>query len=422
MRLLRDGDGRRRVTMRPHRGRKRNQIMSTGTSQLSIPNITQSIFKDATAMVRPWVKLGLDGFPGSGKSHTAILIAIGIYKAWKHEGPVYIFDNEKAAKFLQPMMAKEKIQTRVVEGDQLDVLKAAIAEVESAGGLLLIDSLTKVYDRTVRDYLGTSKTVRKTLEIQDRPIVNEAWRTNFEDVFINAECHIIFTGRATIEWGNNEETDDHTGKKKRGFFQKGVKMMGQKDTMYAPDFAIYMERQERLLESGKKKTWREATIIKDRSNLLDGQTFNNPTYKNLSKMFEFLLSRPAGEPHVVEGNPRDVFGDGDDSGAFFRERTILTEEILGEFLRLYPGQTAVEKKCRAELMQRFFGTRSWTKISEATPLGQLRMGLDGLRVYAEQETAVAAAAKEHTGFAESLEALNGKPAAEPGELAVPAIV
>jgi len=386
--------------------------MSTGTSQ--IPKITDSIFKDVSdSMIRPWLKCALDGFPGSGKSHTAILIAIGIYKAWKHQGPIYVFDNEKAAKFLVPMMAKEGIKTRVVEGDQLDVLQAAIKEVERDGGLLLIDSLTKVYDRTVKDYLATSRTVRKQLEIQDRPIINEAWRTNFEDVFINANCHIIFTGRATVEWGNGSEVDEHSGKTKRTFFAKGVKMMGQKDTMYAPDFAIYMERQERLLESGKKKTWREATILKDRANLLDGKTFNNPTYKDFSKMFEFLLTKPPGLAWAVEGNPTDIFGENsDDTSAFFKRRDIALEELDGVLSEALPGQTAKEKKARSACLQAIFDTYSKTKIQGMRP-DVIEEALPRVRQWLQE----LADSENRTGFKESIELLK----ADTGELLVPKV-
>jgi len=398
--------------------------MSTGTSQIAQSEIP-SVFKLLT-MVRPWVKCAIDGFPGSGKSRTAFEIAIGIYQKWKHDGPVFIFDNEKSAKFLVPGFKKQGIVTEVVESDQLDVFKMAVAEVERRGGLLLVDGATKIHSRTVKDYLNGLATPRKHIEMQDRPILSDVWREHFEDVLINAECHIVFTGRATNDWDGGVEFDADTKKNKRTFWKKGVKMMGDKDTLYAPDYAIYMERIEEFVPATPKKkasktVWREATVLKDRSDKCDGLTFKDPSYKNFAPMFEFLLATPSGEPNVIEGNPKTIFGEGGDGGLFFRERAILSEEIQGEFQRAYPGQTAVEKRCRAELMQRFFGTRSWTKISEATPLQLLKTGLEGLRFFVEQELTEKEEAKQRTGFAESLEALNNGKAA-PGELEVALVV
>lgn len=340
-----------------------------------------SIFKPADSMVRPRVKLSLDGFPGSGKSHTATECAIGIFKAWKVKGPMFIVDNEKASKFLIPMLASHKIKAEVVETDSIDVVLKAIREVESKDGLLLIDSVTNVHSRLVRDHLGSLKNPRKTLEIQDRPLINEAWTTQFEQPFVNANCHIIFTGRAATDWGNGEEIDERTGKVKRTFFAKGVKMAGAKDTLYAPDFAIYMERQE-VLEGKDKKVWREATIIKDRSRILDGKTFRNPTYADLGSMFEFLLSMPEGVPNVVEGDPRNVFGEDENRQAFFKRRDVALETLEGMLTSALPGQTAKEKKARVDCVYSAYGTASKTKIEGMTP-EQIEEGLPRVRAWLE---------------------------------------
>jgi hypothetical protein len=345
-----------------------------------------SLFKPADSIVRPWVKCALDGFPGSGKSTTAALITAGVHKAFGVNGPIYILDNERSSKFLLALFAKEGVKAEVVESDSLDVMAEAIREVESVGGILLIDSLTNISERLVRDYLSTLPTPRKKMEMQDHPIVNAAWRTSFEFPFVLANCHIVFTGRATNEWANEEQTDELSGEKKRGFYLKGQKMMGQKDTLYAPDFVLYMERQERLGVSGKKKVWREATVIKDRSRVLDGRTLRNPTWKSLAPMFKFLQSMPAGQPNTIEGEPLDLFGPDANRYAYYKRRDVAIEELDGILSNALPGQTAKEKKARSECLMAVFGTYSKTKIEGMQPerledaLPQVR---DWLRAFAQ---------------------------------------
>ena len=328
-----------------------------------------SIFKEVDSGL--WVKCGIDGFQGGGKSHTMVEIAIGIYQKSGLTGPVYLCDTEKQAKFTRPHLAKHGIRLTVVESQDLDVLQRAIAEVARAGGVLLIDSATKISRKLEADYKKNNN--RTSIEIQDRPILNAAWEQGFEDPFVEAECHVLFTGRAAIDWGNEEIEDKKTGKIKRGFYAKGVKMAGHKETLFAPDYVIYMERQERLLTEGRKgkasekEVWREATILKDRSTLLDGKTLRNPTFKDFEPMFDFLRGLKQGQGNQVAGDPRNIFGDDDGLRAFFKRRDIALEQLDGMLGRALPGQKAEEKQARLDCLKAVFGTYSKTAIEGLRP-------------------------------------------------------
>jgi hypothetical protein len=77
----------------------------------------------------------------------------------------------------------------------------------------------------------------------------------------------------------------------------------------------------------------------------------------------------------------DTGVDEEGSDAWARERktrTILSEEIQGELVAAYPGQTAAEKKAKADLLATLFGTRSWTAV-ENMDSERLRAGLAALR-------------------------------------------
>lgn len=331
-----------------------------------------SIFTKLNGMISPWIKIGIDGLQGSGKSLTAAYMALGIYRAFKVKGPVLIYDNEKSAQFLYQMFRKESIEIEVVESASLDVLQQAIKEAERLKTILLIDTLTKVHSKLVLDYLAPFR--RKAMEIQDRPIINSVWETGFADIYRPANAHIIFTGRAATDWANEDITDEATGRTKRSFYAKGMKMRGHAETLYEPDYTIYMERCERLIglkakrgATNEKEVWREATILKDRSQLLDGQTFRNPTYQMLAPMFEYLLSDEPIAPNVVEGNPTNIFGDDENTRAFFKRRDVALEELDGLLTRALPGQKAEEKQARTQCLVDTYGTASKTKIEGLRP-------------------------------------------------------
>jgi hypothetical protein len=358
-------------------------------------SIVSSIFKPADQIVRPFVKVALDGYQGSGKSETASRIVAGVVHDFNVEGPVFLIDNEKSAKFLNPLMRSLGVkQIEVVESDSLAVVRDGIKEVEARNGILLIDGLSKVSNRMESDFLATvGRTNKKTIEIQDRPILNAAWRDNFEEPFVRANCHIVFTGRAAVDWGNGVEEDPITGKEKRTFFAKGVKMAGHKETLYAPDYAIYMERIEHLTNDSplkrEKEVWREATIIKDRSRILDGKTFRNPAYDDLAPMFRFLLSAPAGVPNELSGDSSTVFGQPEGNvTAWVRRKEVALEEIEGLLTSAFPGQKAEEKKAKVDALRDVYGTTSWTAIKGMKP-DEIEAGLNPLRSWIATRTAVA---------------------------------
>jgi len=55
-----------------------------------------------------YVKVGLGGFAGGGKSYTATLMIVGLYKQTKLKAPVLMIDNEGGGRFLQPYSKKRE--------------------------------------------------------------------------------------------------------------------------------------------------------------------------------------------------------------------------------------------------------------------------------------------------------------------------
>ena len=72
-------------------------------------------------------------------------------------------------------------------------------------------------------------------------------------------------------------------------------------------------------------------------------------------------------------------GENYDNYARRTEKQIALEEIQEEIVKIYPGQTAGDKKGKADLVESLFKTRSWTAV-ENLSLEVLKEGRNALWV------------------------------------------
>jgi len=201
------------------------------------------------------------------------------------------------------------------------------------------------------------KTGRTRLQFQDWGIIKPTWKTEFSDPFVNDPYHVIFCGRAGYEY--DSEIDAETGK--REIYKSGIKMKVEGETAYEPDILILMERFEEIL--GKdKKIWREATVIKDRANLLDGKTFIDPKFTDFEPVIEIMLSGAIKQTPVEETSAETLFKTEEDKRAYIKQKEILLEKISNEITKHLPGQAADVKQKRIVLSEKVFNTNSWAEI------------------------------------------------------------
>jgi hypothetical protein len=119
------------------------------------------------------------------------------------------------------------------------------------------------------------------------------------------------------------------------------------------------------------------TVLKDRFDRLNGQVFEMPTGEEFLPFLELLRPQHHG-PVDTSVKSDTMMPSGDEGGLDRHRRTVLCEEIQGEMVRHYPGQTAREKACKLAAIERCFGTRSWSKVEAMGP-DQLRHGLEALQ-------------------------------------------
>ena len=307
-----------------------------------------------------FIKASFGGFAGSGKSRTASELIKGIYKDLKIDSPLLIIDNEKGSRFLVKFFESAGIKTYVKETVQIgDVLQAFDLLNSGEIGFLFVDSLSKVWYQYVRDYKALNKKVFMTL--QDWGKILPAWQETFSDRFVDLSGNCVFTGRGgyTYDMEVNEET------KKKEFSKSGVKMKLAGETPFEPDINVWMELEQEM-KDGKAIVWREAQIMKDRSGLIDGKTFKNPTYKDFQPVVKYLLKIPtgdvAGETNTTNLSPAENY----DYINRKQEKEKLLDEIKGVFdLHGLGGTLGKElKQLKVAIINKVFGATSMERIQE----------------------------------------------------------
>lgn len=335
-----------------------------------------SLFKPAENSMA-FAKLGFMGDAGAGKTHSAVLFTIGFVAYLRKKGiagsdrPVYFLDTEQGSAWVKPMFDKAGIELQVAKTRAFKDLIAAVNDAEKNASVLLIDSVTHFWEDLQDSYKAQLK--RNDLQFQDWAVLKKMWR-GFSDRFVNSQLHCILCGRLGHEYDTEE---DDRGKKT--IVKSGVKMQAEKGLGYEPNMLVWMERD---LDLTTRVVTRTATILKDRSQKLDGKRFPNPTFKTFLPHVEFLAL--GGKHESVDPNrtSEDIIPDEDQPvGSDLRSvrRQIVVDEIdaiLAE--HGFGGQAQEAKAKRAELVKKHFHTASRTEIERLMPLDQLQQGFDAL--------------------------------------------
>lgn len=347
-----------------------------------------------------YLKAGFMGFTASGKTTTAALLAVAVKRKFNLSGPIAFFDTENGSDYVAPMIRALTEQEPVgVKTRDFDSLLATGEECLSAGvSVFLADSMTHVWRNLTDSYLaGVNKARRElceeknwkfrpqdALQFQDWAPIKATW-ARWTDFYLTSPMHIVICGRAGFEYDYEE---NERGKKE--LVKTGTKMKTESEFGFEPSLLVEMEVENEPDGRGGQRQIRTGLVRKDRFNLLDGMVGRFGQERDAEKMLAAVetffaphLDRlnPAGHaPLDTTTKPMDVNASGSDE--WHREqdrRTVLSEEIQGELTSRLPGQDAESKKRKADLLQKHFGTRSWTAIEKNTPSDKLKAGLATLK-------------------------------------------
>ncbi len=319
-----------------------------------------------------YLKMGMMGFAGSGKTYTATSTAIGLVQMMRdlqvpYGGkPIYFLDTETGSDWVKPRIEAAGIELFTAKTRAFRDLLDAVPEAENNASLLLVDSLTHFWVELTDAYMRAKK--RSRLQFEDWSFLKTEWR-KFTDAFVNSNLHIIVCGRAGFEY--DYSTDEETGKK--NLEKTGIKMKAEGEMGYEPSLLVLMER-EMEMESKTNKHF--AKVLKDRSTLLDGKEFPDPTFQCFLPHIQCLnLGGKQMGVDVTRTSVSMIPGDIRDNRA--TQRKIVLAEIEDLLVLHHPSTGAADKKKKIELLQTHFGA-SWVEIETVMPLERLRKGYDTL--------------------------------------------
>lgn len=227
-------------------------------------------FKKAKAE-QAYLKIGIYGPPGSGKTFTTLLCAEGL--AAKAKKRVAFVDTERGTDFYA-----QTIKDRAVHPDAFDfdaIYTRSITDVltDIKGldcaqyGVVVIDSVTHLWESTKQAYAG-KMTRAGTIPFTAWGTIKKPYK-ELMTLLLNMPAHVFILGRQ----GNEFDEDETTGELKK----VGVKMKAEGETPYEPHILLCMEAVR-----GKDDVHvPTVTVDKDRTGILAGKTFRNPTYEDL---------------------------------------------------------------------------------------------------------------------------------------------
>ncbi len=219
------------------------------------------------------LKIGLYGAQGSGKTFTSLLIAEGL--AQRSKKRIAYVDTEHGTDFYCKTVPERDPHPEAFDFDALYTrsLTEVIDSVKGLNtdeyGVLILDSMTHLWEAAKMAYAG-KETKIGTIPFQAWAKIKKPYK-ELMSFMLSSPMHVIICGRQGVEYETDEETDDLKA--------VGYKMKAEGETPYEPHILIRMESVR------AKKTNERATIVayaeKDRTGVLSGRSFINPTFDTL---------------------------------------------------------------------------------------------------------------------------------------------
>jgi len=330
-----------------------------------------------------YLKAGLYGGTGSGKTYTAGKMAIGMVKSLKSKKPVTMFDTETGSDFLIPMFEEAGIELLVIKSRSFAKLVQATDEAEKISDVFIIDSIAHVWDEAVEAY--KTKKNRKFIQINEWGEIKAIWG-KFTKSYLNAKQNIILCSRAQDITENS--VDEKSGQK--DFSKIGERMRGEKYMGYEPSLLIRMES---IQDLKRNKVTHMAYVEKDRTANMTGESVAEPTFESFQRVWD-AYDHDGESEGIDDADSVSTFDDPDYSFEDMKQRRLsATESIKNIFIKNdASGSGSEEKKKRLDLLEKFFGTDNWVDICQDMPvkvdIKKLEEGVNALDAYFTKEKGI----------------------------------
>lgn len=278
-------------------------------------------FRKAKAM-QAAIKMGFYGPPGSGKTFTALLVAEGLAA---HSGKRVAFvDTERGTDFYAQAVSARDVHPEEFDIDALytksivETLQAVRGIDTNVHGVVVLDSVTHLWEACIQAYSGP-RTKIGTVPMSAWGRIKKPYK-ELMAFLLSSPLHVLICGRQGVQYETDEETDELKA--------VGFKMKAEGETPYEPHILIRMEQ---LRAKPNERAQVVAYAEKDRTGILSGRSFINPTFDMLCKPLMHLLG-----PSQAQIETSDATAVSDAEALADEERTRIQNS--GKTLRQFQAQ------------------------------------------------------------------------------------
>jgi hypothetical protein len=238
------------------------------------------------------LKLGIYGPSGSGKTFTSLLIAEGIAKLSKKK--VALVDTEHGSDFYCQSVPTRAVHPEAFEFDALYTrsITETLAAVKSLDteqySVIVLDSMTHLWQACIEAY-GGKQTSIGTIPMHAWGKIKKPYK-DLMGFLLSTPMHVIICGRQGTEYATDEETEELKA--------IGFKMKAEGETQYEPHILLRMDRMrgQRTNEVSHVVAYAE----KDRTGVLAGRSFIDPTFESICKPILPLLGATQAQIESIE--------------------------------------------------------------------------------------------------------------------------
>lgn len=230
-----------------------------------------------------FLKMGLYGPPGSGKTLTALLIAEGLANGKK----IAYVDTERGTDFYGEPIPERVIHPAAFDFEPLytrsimETVEAVESLDPSVYSVLVIDSVTHLWDAAREAYTG-KKTSTGGIPIQAWDAIKRPWNRMIK-LGMDGDFHFIICAREGVEMGEGADGE---------MVVTGRKMKAEGQTAYEPHLTARM-----VPKRNKDNTHTIVAVWeKDRSGVLSGKATEWPNYATIAPVVAYLTG--GHQPHM----------------------------------------------------------------------------------------------------------------------------
>jgi hypothetical protein len=324
-------------------------------------------FRKITPDENRYLRMGLYGKAGSGKTRTATEVAMGLALDGEHKAIAFVDTEGNGVDYMLKPCSAAGVELYGIKTRNFREVLDAFREVPDLADVLIIDSVSHVWKELLETYQREKK--RSFLQFQDWGPIKEKW-SKLTNAFLQAQFHTIVCGRAGVIY---EQQDNDRGKKE--IVAVGTKMRAEGEFEHEPSLLLEMH----LVPVPGQKPINRAVVLKDRSDTMNGAVIDFPTYASFEPVLRALS--PDGQHVALDESKNSGTLFGADDWSAYREK-MRKEELLDRMKAAFTiaglGTSKADKQRQVELIRDSFGTTSAKEAFNKLDIDGLENGVRSL--------------------------------------------